>query len=69
MSVSDRPPLSEIFGPLNGIRIVLVIAAFIAAVVAAISGRWMVAAILFAGVVAHLLGWLYLYRKAMEERR
>lgn len=67
--MTERPPFSEIFGPLNGIRIVLVGAAFVAAVVSALTARWLVAAILFAGVVGHLLGWLYLYRKAMEERK
>ncbi|MPZ51889.1 MAG: hypothetical protein GEU79_04010 [Acidimicrobiia bacterium] len=67
--MTDRPPFSEIFGPLNGIRIVLVAAAFVAAVVSAFTGRWLVASILFAGVVGHLLGWLFLYRKAMEDRR
>lgn len=49
------------FGPLNGVRTALVIAAFLAALVSLIAGYPAAAAVLGAGVALHGLGWLYLY--------
>ncbi len=51
------------FGPLNGVRTALVIAAIVAALVAAAMGRWIVTLVLGLGVAAHAAGWLYLYRQ------
>jgi hypothetical protein len=50
-----------VFGPLNGVRTALVIAAAIAALVSLIAGYPAAAAVLAAGVGIHGLGWLYLY--------
>lgn len=49
------------FGPLNGVRTALVVAALIAALVSLLVGYPGAAAVLFGGVVIHGLGWLYLY--------
>ena len=49
------------FGPLNGVRTALVIAAAIAAVASLIAGYPAAAAVLALGVGIHGLGWLYLY--------
>lgn len=49
------------FGPLNGVRTALVIAAFLAALVCLIVGYTGAALVLLAGVAVHGLGWLYLY--------
>lgn len=49
------------FGPLNGVRTALVIAAALAAVVSLILGYPEAAAVLALGVAIHGLGWLYLY--------
>ena len=49
------------FGPLNGVRTALVIAAAVAAIAAAILGEWVMAMLLFAGVALHGLGWWYLW--------
>lgn len=51
------------FGPLNGVRTALVIAAAVAAIAAAILGEWVMATLLFAGVALHGLGWWYLWRR------
>lgn len=53
--------LGDMFGPLNGVRTALVIAAGIAAIVCLIVGYPGAAAILALGVGVHGLGWLYLY--------
>lgn len=49
------------FGPLNGVRTALVIAAGLAALVSLVAGYPGAAAVLGAGVALHGLGWLYLY--------
>ena len=49
------------FGPLNGVRTALVIAAGLAAIVSLIAGHPAAAAVLALGVGIHGLGWLYLY--------
>lgn len=51
------------FGPLNGVRTALVVAAAIAALLAALLGEWVMSVVLFAGVAIHGLGWWYLYRQ------
>lgn len=57
------------FGPLNGVRVVLVAAACLAAVVAFGIGEPWVGLILVAGVVVHGIGWLYLYRQRADQSR
>ena len=62
-----HPPgsnLGHMFGPLNGVRTALVIAAGVAALLAAALGQWIVTLVLLIGVVIHGLGWLYLYRQS-----
>lgn len=54
------------FGPLNGVRSALVIAAFLTALGAAVLGYWTAALVLMAAVVVHGLGWLYLYKRARQ---
>jgi type III secretory pathway component EscV len=49
------------FGPLNGVRTALVIAAALAAIVCLIVGYPGAALVLVVGIVIHGLGWLYLY--------
>ncbi len=51
------------FGPLNGVRVALVIAAFLAAVASFVAGYPAAGWVLLGGVSLHGLGWLYLYRK------
>jgi hypothetical protein len=51
------------FGPLNGVRTALVIAAGIAALAAAIVGEWVMASLLAAGVAGHGIGWWYLWKQ------
>lgn len=51
------------FGPLNGVRTALVIAAGFTALVAAILGYWTVTTVLALAIAIHGLGWLYLYRQ------
>lgn len=51
------------FGPLNGVRTALVVAAALAAVLAAVFGQWIMAGLLLAGVAVHGYGWWYLYRR------
>ena len=63
---SSDPRLSSMFGPLNGVRSALVIAAFLTAIVAAILGFWVAAAVLLAAVAVHGLGWFYLWKKAED---
>jgi hypothetical protein len=50
-----------VFGPLNGVRTALVIAAGLAAIVSLLTGFPEAAAVLLFGVAIHGLGWLYLY--------
>lgn len=56
-----RRKLGAVFGPLNGVRTVLVIAALVAALVSLIAGYPSASAILLVGVAIHGLGWVYLY--------
>lgn len=49
------------FGPLNNVRLALVIAAVLAALVSLLTGYPEAAAVLGAGVAIHGLGWVYLY--------
>ncbi|HIE21619.1 MAG TPA: hypothetical protein EYP73_03335 [Acidimicrobiia bacterium] len=55
--------LGSMFGPLNGVRVALVIAAFVAALAAFVAGYTAAGLVLMAGVALHGLGWLYLYRR------
>lgn len=49
------------FGPLNGVRTALVIAAALAAIVSLFAGYTEAALLLISGVALHGVGWLYLY--------
>lgn len=49
------------FGPLNGVRVALVAAATVAAIVAFIAGFAEAGAFLLLGILLHGGGWLYLY--------
>lgn len=49
------------FGPLNGVRTALVIAAALAALVCFVVGYPGAGLVLLAGIAIHGLGWLYLY--------
>jgi uncharacterized membrane protein len=51
------------FGPLNGVRVALVISAFLAAIAAFVAGYAVAGSVLLAGVIVHGLGWLYMYRR------
>lgn len=51
------------FGPLNGVRTALVIAAGITAVVSAFLGYWLAAGVLLAGIALHGVGWWVLWRR------
>jgi hypothetical protein len=51
------------FGPLNAVRTALVITAAVAGVAAAILGQWVMALMLFLGVLGHGAGWWYLWRR------
>lgn len=53
----------RMFGPLNGVRTALVIAAALAAMLCLLLGYPGAAAVLALGVGIHGLGWLYLYAK------
>lgn len=50
------------FGPLNGVRTALVIAAAVAALAALVLGEWVMATMLLLGVALHGVGWWYLWR-------
>lgn len=54
--------LAVMFGPLNGVRTALVIAAAVAAIVAALLGEWVMTAMLLLGIALHGVGWWYLWR-------
>lgn len=58
-----KQPSDYGFGPLNGVRTALVIAAAVAALAAFGFGYWVAGLILLAGVAIHGLGWLYLSRR------
>jgi predicted MFS family arabinose efflux permease len=55
------------FGPLNGVRVALVTAAVIAAILGAVFGQWVMTGLLFAGVAVHGWGWWYLYKRHQRE--
>jgi hypothetical protein len=50
------------FGPLNGVRTVLVAGAAICSIVALIMGRPIVAVVLSVGIAAHAALWWWMYR-------
>ncbi len=56
------------FGPLNGVRTGLVIAAALAGITAALLDQWVVTAALGAGIAIHGLGWWYLYQRHQTQR-
>ena len=58
---ANRHNLRGVFGPLNGVRTALVIAAVLAAIVSFFAGYSGAALVLLLGVGLHGLGWLYLY--------
>ncbi|HJU50974.1 MAG TPA: hypothetical protein VJ815_01450 [Acidimicrobiia bacterium] len=51
------------FGPLNGVRTTLVAGAVVASIVALILGYPIVAAVLGAGIAAHIGLWIWLYQR------
>lgn len=51
------------FGPLNGVRVALVAAAAIAALIALGTGFTLAGLVLLVAIAVHGLGWLYLYRQ------
>lgn len=51
------------FGPLNGVRVALVLAAAVAGLAAILTGYVTAGIVLLVGVGIHGLGWLYLYSK------
>jgi Flp pilus assembly protein TadB len=53
---------------LNTLRAILVAFAIIAAVLLGIRGEWTPALVLTAGVVAHGLLWVYLWRQRVRDR-
>lgn len=55
------------FGPLNGVRTALVIAAGVAAAISAVAGYPGAALVLVVGIAIHGLGWLYLYARRRPE--
>lgn len=55
------------FGPLNGVRLALVIAAAFAAITAIFAGYVAAGVVLLAGVAIHGAGWLYLYSHRYPE--
>ena len=57
------------FGPLNGVRVALVAAAAIAAIVALGAGFTLAGLVLLVGIAVHGLGWLYLYRQGDQGPR
>lgn len=59
--------LSHMFGPLNGVRLALVIAAAFAAITAIIASYVAAGVVLLVGVAIHGAGWLYLYAHRYPE--
>lgn len=51
------------FGPLNGVRVALVITAVVAALAALLLGETLVAAVFGAAIAVHGLGWWFLWRE------
>jgi hypothetical protein len=52
----------RVFGPLNGVRTILVVGAAVTALIAAALGQWVVTVVLGVGIAAHGLLWGYLWR-------
>lgn len=61
--------IGRMFGPLNGVRVALVAAAAVAALIAAAQGQWVVTLVLGLGVAVHGAGWWYLYQRVQRERQ
>ncbi len=59
--------LGCVFGPLNGVRLALVIVAAVAGLVAVFAGFVTAGMVLLVGVALHGAGWLYLYRHRYPE--
>ena len=51
------------YGPLNGVRVALVVAAFVTAVISALLGYGVAASYLLGAVAVHGIGWRYLHRR------
>lgn len=65
---ANRRILNRVFGPLNGVRTALVIAAVLAAIVSFFAGYAAAGLVLLFGVAIHGAGWIYLYSKRDETR-
>lgn len=50
------------YGPLNGVRVALVIGAVLAGIAAGALGHWTAALVFLGAVVVHGIGWVYLAR-------
>lgn len=57
------PYRGHMFGPLNGVRVALVITAVVAALAAVLLGEYLVAAVFAAAIALHGLGWWFLWRE------
>jgi hypothetical protein len=55
------------FGPLNGVRTVLVVGAVIASLLALILGYPIVAVVLGVGIAAHVGLWVWLYQRRPQD--
>ena len=55
------------FGPLNGVRTGLVVAAALTGITAALLGQGTAAALLGTGVLVHGVGWWYLYQRRQSD--
>lgn len=55
-------------GSMNTLRVILVGAAFFAAVILAFQGEWVPVVVLGVGIVAHGLLWLHLWRTGAFDR-
>lgn len=55
------------FGPLNGVRLALVIGALVAALISFIVGFPGAGLVLLVGVALHGFGWVYLYLKRQPD--
>jgi hypothetical protein len=51
------------YGPLNGVRAALVVAAFVTAIISALLGHGVAAGYLLGAVAVHGIGWRYLHRR------
>lgn len=58
-----RRNVVAMFGPLNGVRVALVITAVVAALAALLVGQYMVASVLAAAILVHGIGWWFLWRE------